>query len=355
MDSGRQLMTFVAVVAGVAFGGSHSQKAQLPLSDTEAEAVSSCLTLVRECQLPDGAFAQVKPGDRSHAPVWIAPYFANYAALALLAGSTHMKSPDDLNRVVRWLEWCAKNQHSDGYWNDFEGTVASYKSNAKVDAWDSSAALFLLVAGRCHRAGYPITPAIIAAAQKAFACIERVTDTDGLTWAKPDYTIKFLMDNVEVRAGLREASEFFAEKGLLAEAKKAGAQADRIALKLPDFWRPADQRFAFALHPNGAFESGLDKPYPHGLAQLFGIAFITPKLTAWESLSRAFSPETEPAAAAGVEWWLAAATRFDSRKALAWRAKMVHEVAGFAAQNAYVYRPARTVLALLEGADWMPN
>jgi len=89
------------------------------------------------------------------------------------------RTPADLERVGRWLEWCAQNQAASGYWNDFEGTVAGYRNNGKVDAWDSSAALFLLVAGRYQRAGGKATPAIVAAARKALKCIETVADGDG--------------------------------------------------------------------------------------------------------------------------------------------------------------------------------
>jgi hypothetical protein len=128
----------------------------------EAQAVSACLARLRACQLPDGAFAQVEPRGAG-APVWVAPYFAHFAALALLAGHAREPSPEDVARVGRWLDWCAAHQAADGYWNDFEGTAASYTDTGKVDAWDSSAALFLLAADRHRRAGGALTPAARAA------------------------------------------------------------------------------------------------------------------------------------------------------------------------------------------------
>jgi hypothetical protein len=315
-----------------------------PLTADEERAASACLTLIRGCQLPDGAFAQVKPGDTARAPVWIAPYFANYAALALLAGYAHTQNREDLNRVGRWLAWCAQNQSAEGYWTDVEGTAAAHQSNGTVDAWDSSAALFLLVAGRYRRAGGQTTEALATATRRALACIESVTDADGLTWATPAYKVKFLMDNVEVQAGLRAT-----------ETPTATAHADRIAKKLSEYWLPADQLFAFALHKNGHFEGGLKKPYPHGLAQLFGLAFVAPKTTAWSAVNQAFSAETGAAAAAGTEWWLIAASRLGDSEARAWRAKMVNEIPSFSPQAVYLSRPAFAALGLLEGADWMPK
>ncbi len=355
MGVARKLLEAVAIAAWAGFCQARSPDTPRPLTGAEEQTVATCLTLIRGCQLPDGAFAQAAPGDKPAAAVWIAPYFASYAALALLADHARTKNPDELARVRRWLVWCAKNQSVNGYWNDFEGTAAVYANNGTVDAWDSSAALFLLVAGRYHRAGGQATPDITAAARRALACLATVTDRDGLTWAKPDYKIKYLMDNIEVRAGLRSGAEFFAAAGSPVEAKQAGDQAERIGRRLRDFWLPADALFAHALNRQGTFEGGLHKPYPHGLAQLFGMAFVAPDRTAWMNVTRAFSPETGPAAAPGAEWWLIAASRLGGRETQAWRAKMVQEVASFNPQSVYVYRPALAVLALLEGADWMPE
>lgn len=308
----------------------------------EEQAVASCLSLIRNCQLPDGAFAQVSPGDNPHAPVWIAPYFANVAALALLAGHAHTPNPADLARVRRWLDWCAKHQSAEGYWNDFEGAAGSVTNNGRIDAWDSSAALFLQVAGRCRRAGGQPTEAVSAAVARALACIEKVTDADGLTWAAPAYKIKFLMDNVEVRSGLRATA-----------TPTANVRADRIAERLSSFWKPAKHQFAYALHADGTFEGGLDRPYPHGLAQLYGIAWVEACPAAWDAVSHAFGPEAGAAAACGAERWLMASVRAGDKDSRMWRERVAAEVATFSAQRTYLHRPALAALALLEGADWM--
>ena len=56
------------------------------LNAAERRALANCLRIIRGCQLRDGAFVQVSRGPALDAPVWVAPYFVNYAALALLAG-----------------------------------------------------------------------------------------------------------------------------------------------------------------------------------------------------------------------------------------------------------------------------
>ena len=306
----------------------------------ESQAVVHCLSLIRGCQLPDGAFAQVAPKDGPDAPVWIAPYFANFAALALLTNADPAHRAEDLARVGRWLSWCAKHQSADGYWNDFEGPASAYADTGKVDAWDSSAALFLLSAGRFRRAGGQLAPDVDAAVARALASLARVTDADGLTWAAPNHKVKYLMDNVEVRAGL-----------LAAGTPDARAQADRIGRKLPGFWQPETGLYAYAQHANGAFAGGLDKPYPQGLAQLFGVAWIAPKASAWAAVSQAFKPETEPAAACVAAWWLMAAQRMKADGVRAWRERLLADAASFSSRRTYLQRPALAVLALTEGAD----
>lgn len=345
MRVGRWLVSATLVSLMAVVGSAQSSS----LSVAEEQAVTVCLSLIRECQLPDGAFAQASPIGKTHAPVWVAPYFANYAALALLAGYDHKKCPEDLARVGRWLAWCADNQTAEGFWTDHTGTLEAYKSNGTVDAWDSSAALFLLVAGRYHRVGGRLPATATRAVSRALACIGRVTDTDGLTWSKPNYKVKYLMDNVEVCSGLLAAADVFSAH----ERQAASEQADRIEKKLPAYWRPAEHCYAYALLENHTFSGGLDKPYPHGLAQLFGLAFIASKPALWTNLVTVFQPGTGHVTSTGPEWWLVAASRINVGQTRLWREMVSKEAASFSTQRVYLHRPALSVLALTEGAEWM--
>jgi hypothetical protein len=325
-----------------------------PLPPAEQKAVAACRAHLRACQMSGGAFAQVSPGDNPAAPVWIAPYFAHFAALALLSGHERDPNPDDLARVGRWLGWCAIHQSAEGCWTDFEGTGAAVADTGTVDAWDSSAALFLLVAERYRRAGGQDKPGTLTAARRAFECLARLTDADGLTWAKPDYRVKFLMDNIEVLAGWRAAAELFDASTSPAEAKQAKSHADRLAAALPGFWQPEKSRFAHARLASGAFADGDEaKAYPHGLAQLYGIAFVAPHEAAWKKASKEFQPETGPAAACISAWWLTAASRVGESEARAWRERVVAETAAFNPSRTYLLQPALSALALLDGSGWL--
>ncbi len=324
------------------------------LSSNEWLAVAACLARVRACQLSDGSFAQVAPGENPKAPVWVAPYFAHFAALALLANVARAPQPDDLARVGRWLAWCAEHQAPGGFWSDREGTRASSADTGKTDAWDSSAALYLRVLDGYRSAGGALLPAWLEAAQRSVACLEALTDEDGLTWAKPDYRVKFLMDNIEVWAGWRAAAAVFAAAGEKAVAERARLRADRlIAAPLCSFWQREAGLFAYARLADGTLAAAEPRPYPTGLAQLYGIAFIEPHGAAWSYVSRTFQPDAGSAAALGPEWWLTAAASVSEDDARLWRVRVCEAAAAFDPARTYLHRYALSALALLEGCSWL--
>lgn len=320
----------------------------------EPKVVAHCLGLIRDCQLPDGAIAMTAPRGADGA-VWVQPYFACHAALALLAANPDAKeAAADRERAGKWLTWCVKNQEKGGYWCDRVGTAKEMKSNGAVDAHDSSAALFLLVVERYQRAGGKVTDDLRVSVKASLACLDALTDTDGLTWAKPEFQVKFLMDNVEVSAGLAAAARFFAADGLKEEAKRVLAKAAALEKGLEKFWGVKEKgRFAWALHPDGKYDGGLDKLYPHGLAQLFGVAFVRAEATAFREAAKAFQPEHTPEGTGPERFLLAALRAGDKGERAAWQTATA-EAAGKFDAGVYVFRPALVVLALREGADWLP-
>ncbi|MGC4043633.1 MAG: hypothetical protein QM758_07485 [Armatimonas sp.] len=334
------------------------------IGNAEKNAIENCLDIIRGCQLPDGAFCMMKeaPG----ADIWIPPYFANHAALALVAAYQWKKDPADLSRVKNWLSWCVRHQATDGYLPDFVGKPTDYKISAMVvDAWDSSAALFLLVLGRYYRAGGKVTGELVTAAKKALVCIQKVTDkADGLTWAKPDYPIKFFEDNIEVYAGLIQAAEFFLKIGNPAKAVEAKTQAARIARKLPRFWNADEERYGVALKAGDVPDDVLKaanqethklEAYPNGQAQLFGIAFVKPQPGAWKTAQSFPADDLDRQAPLGSERWVIASARMGGAEAKRWRQQATQTALKFAPNTVYIFRPALMVLGLLEGADYMPG
>jgi hypothetical protein len=339
----------LAVVPGVAIAQSRN------LTSGEQEAVDTALAIVRGCQLPDGAITQMNMGMAPETAVWIPPYFSHYAALALLANHHRDPQAGDLARVASWLDWCSTHQEPEGFWHDYEGTRASYSNTGFIDAWDSSAAMYLLVLGRYQAEGGIVTEEMETAALRSLDCLAGLTDPqDGLTVAKPSYQVKYLMDNIEVYAGLVSGASCFEGLGRQTEASDAASQAALMKTSLANYYKPLSGLFAWAQHPNGQQEVGITTLYPDGLAQLFGVAFVSREPSAWEAATNAFGPESIPGGT-GTERFAIAASRIGGEDELTWRAALVTDVATFTPTNVYVYRAGLAALALLEGADWMPG
>lgn len=76
-----------------------------------------------------------------------------------------------------------------------------------VDSYDSTAASMLMVADSYHAATGDVAvlreAAVQAALRASAATVAALHQADGLTWAKPDYPVAYLMDAVEVAAGWR--------------------------------------------------------------------------------------------------------------------------------------------------------
>ena len=346
---GMLLFAMLAMIAGCG-----KQKAPAPTQpqpkakaemDTDWAAVEHCLGLIRQCQTPDGMIRMKGEDDA----VWTVPYFSNLAAMALLAANEVRPNAQDVSRAGLWLAWYARHQEKDGTIFDREGTTRSHQSNGKRDATDSYAATFLMAAWRYQRAlGKWPSAEIIEAAQKSLAAIEAVTQADGLTIARPDYAIKFLMDNIEVHQGLAEGAQFFDSVGLKTEARKARSMAARIAVSLGKYWSEPGQHFAYALDLKGNFSSGLAQPYPHGLAQLFGLSYLNPSRPGlWTTVNRTFKPDQKGIPA---ERWLIAATRqAEAKEKEVLRLATRKSALNFSHKNVYVERPAMAILALIDG------
>jgi hypothetical protein len=339
----------IGLVALCALGGEPEHAS--PLSPEEWIAVENCLAIVRQCQVADGMIRIKGVGD----PVWTVPYVSNFAAMALLAAHDLRSAPDDVRRVERWLLWYAANQEADGTICDRTGTLASYRSNGRRDSTDSYAATFLMAVRRYQQAirGRPAPP-VVRAARLALSAVADVTQSDGLTIAKPDYRMKYLMDNVEVYGGLTEGAALFQAVGDAKEAANARRMAAQVAAGLRGFWSPRDACFAFALDMKGRYSAGLEKPYPQGLAQLYALAHVEPRQTElWQTVCRRFKPGDE---GTPVERWLMAANRCASppqRQQL--RQATLAAMLQFTAATVYVERPALAILALIDRQARFPD
>lgn len=161
------------------------------------------------------------------------PYFADFAALALLDNAEKYAG-----NVVRYMDWHFDHLNTaDEDFNGLDGTIYDYvitMKNGKIvrediskpdnadsyDTTDSYAATFLTVVGKyLSKTGdgdYLVTHA---------DDLERITSVifsnlqNGLTYAKPNHRVKYLMDNCEVYEGAIAASKIFEELVLLGKTE----------------------------------------------------------------------------------------------------------------------------------------
>ena len=171
-------------------------------------------------QLPNGALPMTyaKNGELT-----VNPYFADFAALALLD-----KGEEYADIVKGYMDWhFAHLNTAEEDFNGLDGTIYDYKVTMKngeiveekistpenadsYDTTDSYAATFLTVVYKYYcktgDAEYLLNnfQDLIRIAN-----VMLLTEQNGLTYAKPNHRVKYLMDNCEVYEGAVAASKIF--------------------------------------------------------------------------------------------------------------------------------------------------
>lgn len=213
-------------------------------------------------RLPTGAIAMTP----QH--LLINPYFANLAARALLT------RPGHLGAVEAWLDWYLANLNPDGTIDDFRVVAGQEVPTGRYDSADSYAATYLSLVAAYRRAGGDPewVRASRAGLEQVAGVLAALTDAgDGLTWARPRYPLKLLMDNAEVWAGWQDWADLLLELGDPAGAAAARQRAARLQASLARF--RADDRYAWALGPLGLRrEANPARFYPDAVAQFFPFA-----------------------------------------------------------------------------------
>ena len=191
--------------------------------------------------------------------VKVNPYFADFAALALLD-----KAKEYSGTVKKYMDWhfshlnTAQSDH-----NGIDGTIYDYTvtlKNGKItdesitvldgkksyDSTDSYAATFLMVLNKYYNKTAD-SKYIIAHSAEIQRIINAMFSTyhNGMTMAKPEWQVKYLMDNSEVYEGALAAAELLKNvlckenPALEATQKKCTDAATEIAQTIEDeLWIP---------------------------------------------------------------------------------------------------------------------
>lgn len=231
-------------------------------------------TWILGAQLPSGVIANypVVPGVQIN----VSPYLANLAVLGLARATEVTGDPSYAAAAWRQLAWYQAHENSQGFVTDYRIVDGAEVSAGDMDSTDSYAGTFLLGARRTWKAtgdlktlktlGKGITGAVGA--------IEATQQSDGLTWAKPAWTVKYLMDQAETLAGLRAAADMARAYGDTALSRRAAADAARMATGIAGLWDAPTGAYDWARHATGAQQpTDWSILYSDSLQQAWAVAF----------------------------------------------------------------------------------
>ncbi|WP_264841653.1 hypothetical protein [Caldinitratiruptor microaerophilus] len=226
--------------------------------DRPADRIARHRQYILASQRPTGAIALTP------ARLDINPYFANRAARALLADRSGRAA------VRRYMNWYVRHLNPDGTIDDFTVRHGMEVSRGTRDSSDAYAATFLSLVAAYLDAGGDVrwVRAHLDDLRRVAGAIESLTDRDGLTWARADYPVKFLMDNVEVWRGWFDWARVLEAAGEREEAAAARERAARVESALGRFAR-GDGRLDWGLGPYGTRWRSEGRFYPDGVVQFF--------------------------------------------------------------------------------------
>ncbi|MCA1845718.1 MAG: hypothetical protein LC792_21490, partial [Actinobacteria bacterium] len=145
-----------------------------------------------------------------------------------------------------------------------------------MDSTDAYAGTFLLATRMAYRvsgdrAHLARLGAGIAGAVKA---VEATQQSDGLTWAKPSWKVKYLMDQAETYAGLNAGAELATALGNTTLSDRARSDARRMSSGVANLWNSGVGAYDWAVHEDGArVRTDWSLLYSDSLQQPWAVAF----------------------------------------------------------------------------------
>jgi hypothetical protein len=234
------------------------------------EDVRSDGNWIRSAQLADGAIAHYV--DRQ--AVW--PYLSNFAALGLARATRTTGDQSYAAAAWNWLSWYQAHQDANGYVTDYAIVGGIPLSTGAMDSTDAYAGTFLLAARDTWKVTGDKTrlASLRAGVGAAVRAIESTQDVDGLTWAKPSWHVKYVMDQAETYAGLRAAVDIAKALGDSSLSSRASSDASKLKTGFAKLWNSTTGSYDWALHESGARQTtNWSVLYPDALQQVWPVAF----------------------------------------------------------------------------------
>ena len=238
------------------------------------------------CRLPEGAIG-VYPAQEG--VNWVNPYFADYAALALLRCGEY----DAVREYILWH--INRLNPSENDINGMSYTIYDYHitiqdgvqtrqtSTGDYDSIDSYASSFLVLLNEYRKA---TNDTALICEKDGFVggviqLLTRLFD-DGLTVARPDHPMYYLMDNCETFLALEAAAELIdvvvAEKRPDSRSwpklkQTCLQQRQQLLERLDGLWEEAAEAYPYAVSPQGEASLPGKALYPDGVCQLCPVLF----------------------------------------------------------------------------------
>ncbi len=296
-------------------------------------------------QLDDGAFINNPPFPPSY-EIWINPYFGSMAALAMLKMYELTNQTVYKESAAKWLKWYAIHMLKptdpvpswfanvtsyfgdtiDGLMNDYKGPVEDYENYpVEPDSTDAYPALFLWALSEYLKLTGDVSYVrdlikTYNVVSRAIHAMEITLQPDNLTWAKPSYPVKYMMDNAEVVRGYRSAAYVMKVLGNETAYNEYMNRANATAQSLKTYlWDSTRGIFAFAKYDledsNEAddplsFSFNLFTPYPDLDAQLFYYYHVSGSMdayfsTVWSKIKGKFFRNSLPIMKVyAPRWWI---------------------------------------------------
>jgi hypothetical protein len=246
----RPAVVVAAMVGVVALMTGAARPAALTLSPTAATVgdIASDADWLLQGQLPDGAIAWYI--DRGH----ISPYLANYAAIGLAEARMQTGTIAYSDAAWSWLHWYAAHQDASGFVTDYNvDAFGTETSTGDEDSTDAYAGTYLSAARATYIADADIAQlaSLHESLAAAVSAIEATQDVDGLTWAKPAWHVKYLMDQTETYNGLVSAADLAAALSDDALRTRATDDAARMRAGIGSLWDAPTGAYDWAKNDGG--------------------------------------------------------------------------------------------------------
>ena len=216
--------------------------ASVTAADIRAEA-----DWIMSARFPDGAIAHY-PDKQA---VW--PYLANFAAMGLSRATEVTGDRKYVEAAWQWLAWYQAHMDAEGFVTDYSVQNGVLVSTGFMDSTDAYAGTFLsaLLAAYAARPDTRRLRTFLPGIEGAVRAIEATQDGDGLTWAKPTWKAKYLMDQAETYDGLLAAEILAKYLKKTTLARRAGTDAAKMRAGVATLWNTAVGAYDWAKHEDG--------------------------------------------------------------------------------------------------------